>query len=357
MDEKISQLEILLKKIDELKTEHAKEDVFNAFQIFRLNDKEVMHSRFIKSLLNPDEIHGYKDDFLKLFLDRINIEDFNTDGVTTESEKNTHNNRYIDIAIENKNSRQMIIIENKIWAGDLDNQLFDYHNYGLNLYENKSENIFMIYLTPYGKQYGNNSFPREKEQPKNGIKCISYEKDLLEWLEACLKHINGNNSRLQTCIEMYIELIRKTINRDKYMEEIVKELLSDSEKMKSAIDIVKALQGRNFLELNTDTRNLIIKNITKSFEILGIETNPYPQQDGIYYFDEINGDKNCDLIIEKDCIYGEKGSSNTIKTDLEIMGNDLNNKYLVALLTNNQDLIQDWITKTINYLTGEAENL
>jgi len=175
MDEKISQLEILLKKIDELKTEHAKEDVFNAFQIFRLNDKEVMHSRFIKSLLNPDEIHGYKDDFLKLFLDRINIEDFNTDGVTTESEKNTHNNRYIDIAIENKNSRQMIIIENKIWAGDLDNQLFDYHNYGLNLYENKSENIFMIYLTPYGKQYGNNSFPREKEQPKNGIKCISYE--------------------------------------------------------------------------------------------------------------------------------------------------------------------------------------
>ena len=32
MDEKNSQLEILLKKIDELKTEHAKEDVFNALK-------------------------------------------------------------------------------------------------------------------------------------------------------------------------------------------------------------------------------------------------------------------------------------------------------------------------------------
>ena len=76
MDEKNSQLEILLKKIDELKTEHAKEDVFNAFQILRLNDKEVMHSRFIKSLLNPNENHGFKDGFLKLFLKRILSEVF-----------------------------------------------------------------------------------------------------------------------------------------------------------------------------------------------------------------------------------------------------------------------------------------
>lgn len=350
MDEKNSQLENLLKKFDELKTEHAKEDVFNAFQIFRLNDKEVMHSRFIKSLLNPNEIHGYKDDFLKLFLKRINIEDFNTDGVTTECEKNTHNNRYIDIAIENKNSRQMIIIENKIWAGDLDNQLLDYYEYGLNLYENKSENIFMIYLTPYGKQYGNNSFPREKEQPKNGIKCISYEKDLLEWLEACLKHINGNNSRLQTCIEMYIELIRKTINRDKYMEEILKHLVDNPSQIEVAIDVVKALQGRNFLENNSYSRSLMLNNLNEALEDESVREEQDNQN--VFYLDN-----QLNITVASDCIYGEKGSSNTIKTDLEIMGNDLNNKYLVALLTNNQDLIQDWITKTLNYLTGEAENL
>jgi len=42
----------------------------------------------------------------------------------------------------------MIIIENKIWAGDLTNQLFDYYQFGMNLYK-KSENIFLLYLTPF----------------------------------------------------------------------------------------------------------------------------------------------------------------------------------------------------------------
>ena len=356
MDEKKLNLDILLKEINSLKNDYSKQEEFNAFHILRLNDKEVMHSRFIKSLLNPNEIHGYKDDFLKLFLKRVDIVDFNTNGITVECEKNTHNNRFIDIAIENKVSRQMIIIENKIWAGDLKNQLLDYYEYGLKLYENRLENIYMVYLTPYGKRYGNNSFPIENKQPKNAIKCISYEKDILEWLNDCLIHIGNKANRIYMCIEMYIELIRKTINRNKYMVEILKHLVSNPSQMEAAIDIVKALQGRNILEFNSDTRNLIIKNITKSFEILGIETNPYSQEDGIYYFDEIHGDESFDIIIEKDCIYGEKANRKTNKIELEISGNDLNNKYLVALLINDTDLTQEWINKTINYLIDEAEN-
>ncbi|NMC98798.1 MAG: PD-(D/E)XK nuclease family protein [Bacteroidales bacterium] len=355
MEEKFNCLDELLKKVKKLKNEHTNVVAFNVYQILRLNDKELMHSRFIKALLNPNESHGYKDKFLTLFLKRVGISNFSTNNITIECEKNTNSNRYIDIAIENKLTNQMIIIENKIWAGDLTNQLFDYYQFGMNLYK-KSENIFLLYLTPFGRTPSDNSFPKDKDQPQNGIKCISYETDIISWLGDCLKLI-GDKNRLYYCIEMYIELIYKTINRDKYMEEILKYLVNNSSQMEVAIDVVKAFQSRNFLEFNSDSRNLIIKNITKSFEILGIETDPYLQQDGIYYFDKIHGDKNCDLIIEKDCIYGENSSSNTIKTELEIIGNDLNNKYLVALLTNNEDLIKEWITKTINHLTGEAENL
>lgn len=353
MDEKNSQLEILLKKIDELKTEHAKEDVFNAFQILRLNDKEVMHSRFIKSLLNPNENHGFKDGFLKLFLKRINIENFSTNGVTTECEKNTHNNRYIDIAIENKTSRQMIIIENKIWAGDLDNQLFDYHNYGLNLYENKSENIFMIYLTPYGKPYGNNSFPREKEQPKNGIKCISYEKDILEWLNdcLCLVRIGSKENRIYLCIKMYIELIRKTINRDEYMEEILKHLANNPSQMEVAIDVVKALQGRNLLEI-IELRSQIIKNIKTALEnVFDTEKVSKGENEDVFYIEKYDEDGEQLSIDIEDKVYARLGNKESF------IENNLNNEYLIALLTNNQYLIQEWITKTTNKLTGEAENL
>lgn len=350
MDEKKLNLDILLKEINNLKNDYSKQEEFNAFHILRLNDKEVMHSRFIKSLLNPNEIHGYKDDFLKMFLKRVDIVDFNTNGITVECEKNTHNNRFIDIAIENKVSRQMIIIENKIWAGDLNNQLLDYYEYGLKLYENRSENIYMVYLTPYGKRYGNNSFPIENEQPKNVIKCISYEKDILEWLNDCLIHIGNKANRIYMYIDMYVELIRKTINRDKYMEEILKHLVNNPSQMEAAIDVVKALQGRNFLENNSYSRSLMLNNLKIALEDESIrEEND--NQDVFYLDNQLN------ITVASDCIYGENGSSNTIKTDLEIISNDLNNKYLVALLINDTDLIQEWINKTINYLIGEAENL
>jgi len=360
MDEKKLNLEILLKEIEDLKNDHSNQEEFNAFQIFRLNDKEVMHSRFIKSLLNPAENHGYNEKFLELFLQQVKINKFNTQSVTSECEKNTHNNRYIDISIENQSSRQMIIIENKIWAGDLDNQLLDYYEYGLKLYGNKSENIFMIYLTPYGKQYGNNSFPRDKEQPKNGIKCISYEKDILKWLHECLKHIGNKGNRLFLCIEMYIELIRKTINRDKYMEEILKHLVNNPSQMKAAINLVKTLQGRNFLEINSETRNLILKNIESI-----IKKEPYfgklkHNNNGTHNFCDFKNTKTY-FVFEKDCIYGELYDDDDddykISKPFEISGYDLNNKYLVALLINDTDLIEEWINKTINYLIGEAENI
>lgn len=359
MDEKKLNLDILLKEINSLKNDYSKQEEFNAFHILRLNDKEVMHSRFIKSLLNPNEIHGYKDDFLKLFLKRVDIVDFNTNGITVECEKNTHNNRFIDIAIENKVSRQMIIIENKIWAGDLNNQLLDYYEYGLKLYENRSENIYMVYLTPYGKRYGNNSFPIENVQPKNGIKCISYEKDILEWLNDCLIHIGNKVNRIYMCIDMYIELIHKTINRDKYMEEILKHLVNNPSQMEAAIDVVKALQGRNFLEINSETRNLILKNIESI-----IKKEPYfgklkPNNNGTHNFCDFKNTKTY-FVFEKDCIYGELYDDDDddykISKPFEISGYDLNNKYLVALLINDTDLIQEWINKTINYLIDEAEN-
>jgi len=343
-------LETLLNKIEGLKKKFSKQDEFNAYHIFRINDKEVMHSRFIKSLLNPNENHGFKDDFLKLFLKKINVENFNTDLVMTECEKNTHNNRYIDIAIENKTSRQMIIIENKIRAGDSDNQLFDYYKYGLELYDKKSENIFIIYLTPYGKLYGNNSFPKENEQPKNKIKCISYEIDILEWLNECLEHIANTEKRIYVCIEMYIELIRKTINRDKYMEEILKYLAENHSQMAVAIDTVKAIQGRNFLANNSPTRGLILVNLGDALEE-GPLREPDDDQDVFYLDNKIN------ITVDSSLIYGEKGNLNTKKNDLKIICNDINNKYLVALLTNDTDLILEWIKKTIDYLEGDAENL
>jgi hypothetical protein len=363
MESLLQNLKEILKDIEELKDENSNKEEFNAFQIFRLNDRELMHSRFIKSLLNPEEKHEFGSAFLEMFLKQVKISGFSTKGIIIECEKNTHNNRYIDIAIENKTQKQMIIIENKIWADDLDNQLSDYYQFGINLYK-KHENIYIIYLTPYGRRPKENSFSKEINQPVNGITCISYENDIIDWLESCKKIIKNKNCRLYYCIEMYSELISKTINRDKYMEKILKQLVNNPKQMALAIDIVKAFQGRNFIEFGSESRKCIFENLNSTFENL-----EYNDTDGGDHYDETkkwesieiedNNKKKFDICFDNDSIYWkmENPERTTILSGLEIVCNDIDNKYLVALLTNNQKIIQEWIKLSIINLTGIAENL
>ncbi len=249
----------------------------------------------------------------------------------------------------------MIIIENKIEANDQDNQLSDYYDFGLELCENKSENVYLIYLTPYGRLPSDNSFPEEKRKQKK-IQCISYEKVILEWLEDCLKRTVDKDNRLHLSIEMYIELIRKTINRDKYMEEILNQLLEKPAQMKFAIDVVNSLQGRNFLKYGSVSRVKIIERLKEASENCFVgDINSYDEGD-VHYIDET--EHRC-IAIEDIRIYGrDKKDGKDIDTlgTWEILGNNLSNKYLVALLTNNQELIKKWITETLNDLDHKVQN-
>ncbi|MDB5016397.1 MAG: hypothetical protein JWQ84_1229, partial [Mucilaginibacter sp.] len=115
------------KKINELTGEN-----FNVFRILKLESSEVrMHSAFIAELLKPNGSHGQKDIFLKLFVNAFCFKDNLIDlqsckvkveeSIGTISDDRTQGGR-IDIVITDKHYRK-IIIENKIYAGDQDNQL------------------------------------------------------------------------------------------------------------------------------------------------------------------------------------------------------------------------------------------
>lgn len=335
--------------IKKLKEEFSKKEEFNPLKIIKTNENS--HSDFIAELLKPDGKHNYSD-FLNLFLEKFELPKFLSKKISIVREHQIATNHRIDIAIfDTELKEQIIIIENKITEyGDQENQLLNYFRNASNQYN--PNNIHIIYLTKHSKNFTESSFPKiEKSKLKNEIRLKSFEKEIIEWLESCLNHVENKNNRLYCCIEMYIELIRKTINRDKYMEEIIKTLVEKPEQMKLAIDVLKALQGRNFLEFGSISRDIIIRNINESFNILGIENNNYAQQDdGMYYFDEINETENFDIAVERDCIYGELNDKKLIK--LEIKGYDLNDKYLVALLTNEQEVIQQWINDTIKQLIG-----
>ncbi|MDF2431733.1 MAG: hypothetical protein JWP44_1364 [Mucilaginibacter sp.] len=211
------------KKINELTGEN-----LNVFRILKLESSEVrMHSAFIAELLKPNGSHGQKDIFLKLFVNAFcfkdNLIDLSSckvkveESIGTISDDRTQGGR-IDIVITDKHYRK-IIIENKIYAGDQDNQLTRYHNY--------SDNADIIYLTLDGKLPSNGS-KGEMEEGKH-YKCYSYKRDILKWLELCRKEV-AIYPIVREALTHYINLIKYLTNQtlNKNMQDELSDLLKSN---------------------------------------------------------------------------------------------------------------------------------
>lgn len=113
----------------------------NLFTILGLETKEVIHSRFLAYLLSPtgkykcggngskeiNVTHDFGTEFLKKFIKKCELKIIEKDLNNAEVfiEYPTDYNRRIDILIKIGNF--WIGIENKIYAGDQENQLNDYY--------------------------------------------------------------------------------------------------------------------------------------------------------------------------------------------------------------------------------------
>ncbi|MGN1057724.1 MAG: PD-(D/E)XK nuclease family protein, partial [Candidatus Avelusimicrobium sp.] len=157
-------IERLLKQVTEIRLRHEEEarrtgENWNVFYAIgkRLYKRELLHSHFISVLLEPKNPAGKGSIFLKLFLEtlaeaceeQLDISAFCTGNVKIITEKNIgpitkdyESGGRIDIFIEN--GRQQIVIENKIYAEEQQNQLYRYHK--------KYPNAILFYLTLNGKE-------------------------------------------------------------------------------------------------------------------------------------------------------------------------------------------------------------
>ena len=363
-----NEVDVFLVEIQKLSNKHKREKTFNALTTFGVNDKETMHTRFLAMLLNPKGEHNFGDRFLELFLKQPDIDEqicikSEFKDINVKCEK-TADGRYIDIALWNK--IQFIVIENKFWAGDQDNQLRDYYNFALKHSKSEVENVLMLYLTPYGRKPTENSYlvgvlpDYLKALPKEKVICISYQKHILDWLEACINSFNSSdNIRLKISLEMYVELIRNVINRDKYMEEIMSKLLSNPENMKLAIDIVKVFQGREFLK-DRDSRKIIINRIEKiAKEHFELDFPDGDDETELWYLLCLKKNATIKgyLCFTDTHIYG-KDINEVLHFKYQIAGNDINDINLYNILINDTKEIDKWLVDIVNDLTnnGEAEN-
>jgi hypothetical protein len=286
MSENTHQIQSLLDSVSNIIQKHETQanytgENYNIFSIMGMeNDEEFTHSRIIGNLLNPKGKHGCGDFFLKTFVEKLNIlfeennlhdmklEDFGplvneriTERYAGEVNFTTISGGSIDLVIED--SKQILLIENKINAADQKYQLARYYNYAKTRGNKK---IVMLYLTLEGKNLSDNegnilikedkvyNIPSMVNLDENAIKLeslelkfpidqntfdeinienkcfytpISYKTFIKEWLEASFFFVD-NRPMIYYPIKHYYNLIKKLTNQSIYknMSTTIKNLFS-----------------------------------------------------------------------------------------------------------------------------------
>lgn len=185
----------------------------------KLDDEVNMHSGFLSALLNPYGEHYQDDLFLKLFVKSIGLQEWfgSTSGAEVYKEYGS-----IDIYITNNNKH--IIIENKVWARDQNEQIARYIEAITKVDSSDEgessveyENIAVVYLAPYIKSPSQESLGKWKiqgellvdsENHQVRFKAISYENEIIDWLESALNEAGGI-SNLRMAIECYTDVVKR----------------------------------------------------------------------------------------------------------------------------------------------------
>lgn len=212
---------------------------FNIFKLLRVETEEVRtHSAMLAMLLNPEGMHEQGNIFLKLFLEQFAITFIDADLVEVFVERSTNFGR-IDILMQD-NRKNIVLIENKIYAKDQPNQLWRYYQYAKS--QPNVENIKLFYLTLWGYEPSEDSLKGTKDNEKlsdGAYECISYESNIIQWLEQCQEKAH-KLPLLRETIAQYIHLIKFLTNQNTnaiMANEIAKEVLNSEESLKAFFDL------------------------------------------------------------------------------------------------------------------------
>jgi hypothetical protein len=211
--------------------EEEKTTTYNIFNILKIEKNEdETHTPFLKDLLDIRGTHCQKDLFYNLFLEQIipvydERSKFLPDNpvyYNIVSQKGIYNYHYgqgfLDIFIdyiEPGRKSFSIVIENKIFHIDEDDQLNKYDSYLEYLYR---DNKLLVYLTLWGTPPEENSMKHEKVKEligKGRLKLVSYQDHLKSVLNDSLnpqkkKYIKSE--KLKNTILQYKTLIESLIH-------------------------------------------------------------------------------------------------------------------------------------------------
>lgn len=317
----MKQLNNLLAQISLIKKEYDivrnKQEKFNIFSVLHKPHDEVrLHSRFVAAILNPNGSHGFGKEFLNIFLQKenINIKNFeNAIVLPDENIKSEYKN--IDILIIDRVSKHAVVIENKIYAYDSNNeeggQLERYFKIVRDEEEIPKENIKVFYLTLDNHEPSEGSLGKYKTLEAINAKCISYPNEIIKWIDECIK-LCVDKPFLRESLIQYKKLIKQlTMNETDVKERIkIKDLIAETKQnmdsTKYLIDNFKHVKWHAIydfwkdIEVELDNRKYKITESIKDTSITALThsgQNSSGEDDGIYF--EFAGNNRALIFHEK----------------------------------------------------------
>lgn len=236
-------------------------DAFNIFTELGLTTDEVkLHSSFVAMLLNPDATHGQGDIFLKTFIEMLEEKRnpgqlplyLDTPNTVVKVEKDIgavkgeHGGR-IDIYMADNNG-YFVIIENKIYAGDQENQMKRYWNFAQEKSKNNSNKYRLVYLTLDGHDPSKDS---KNDLESNEYICLSYKNDIVTWLNKCLG-LTIRQPLLRETINQYIDTLKQLTYSDMDNSKEVLKIMSKKENLDAAFVIAGNINEMISNVINTD---------------------------------------------------------------------------------------------------------
>ena len=195
-----SLLDNLLKQVAKGKTLYL---CYSLLSNANMSKNENIHSNILAMLLsNPENEFSkefvamlrqkFKDIFKATKIKEVSREEY----VTSEK----FGSGRVDLAIR-FNSGELLIIENKIYSGDRDNQLNKYIDY----YENNVKKVFYGYLTLFDKKTPSVSSLSSdiKSKVDERFRTLSYQTDIMNCINAALKSDGNSDERFKSACLQY----------------------------------------------------------------------------------------------------------------------------------------------------------
>ena len=299
-----------------------KGDNYNLFKVINMTGDETrVHSAMIADLLNPNGQHQMGDIFLKLFIDRLNeLTDpisFACNNAKVECEKyigpktDTDGGR-LDIYLTD--GTHHIVIENKIYATDQENQLLRYHRFLKRCSKNENDTL-LLYLSLDGEVHDMDKTIGGEEIT---FFTISYAHFILNWLTDC-RHMAMDKPLMREGIAHYLNIIKiLTHQMDKEKNELINLVRSNPKyinrisQYKDAIrEIEISLQTDFWSQLETAIESIkkIKDKKDETYEVIKKSSDDYKyaldnNKDYIRKYYESNNSKYQSLEFKLKDIYG-----------------------------------------------------